>query len=165
MKTDLKIGILVGIVIVVILLVFFISRDRDQADRSVAPDRVVEVQPQPPAPGPLVEPAVASPEPPAERTEPEVILPARNEPPVELQPHPLPEPLPIEPQPEPVRLPRYHTVVEGDSLSNIAETYYGHEKFWPEIQKANRQRINNPNHLQVGWKLSIPYPEELTPKP
>jgi len=164
MKTDMKIGILAGIVIVVILLVFFVSQDRDQADRSVASDPV-EVQPQPPAPAPLVEPITASPEPQPESTQPEVILPARSEPPVELQPQPHPEPPPIKPQPEPIRQPRYHTVAEGDTLSNIAETYYGHEKFWPEIQKANRPRINNPNHLQLGWKLHIPYPDELTPKP
>jgi len=164
MKTDMKIGILAGIVIVAILLVFFVSRDSDQADRSIAPVPV-EVQPQPPAPAPVVEPVVTLPEPQPEATQPEVILPDRSEPVAELQPQPLPEPALVEPQLEPVRPPRYHTVAEGDTLSNIAETYYGHEKFWPEIQKANRQRINNPNHLQLGWKLRIPYPDEITTNP
>lgn len=168
MKTDMKIGILVGIVIVAILLIFFVQRgsNSDQPIVTVTvPSPPVQTQPpapKPEPPAPPVQPTVTvAPKP---QPKPEVILPVRTEP-VELQPQPTPQPAPIVPQPEPIRQPRYHTVADGDSLSTISQAYYGSGRFWTEIQKANRQRIRNPNHLQVGWKLRIPYPDEIASTP
>lgn len=167
MKTDMKIGILVGVVIVAILLIFFVQRDGSQSGQPIVTVPSVPAQPKPQPPAPTPEPEVTLPvQPPVEVTvepqpKPEVILPVRSEP-VERQP--LPTPIPT-PQPEPIRQPRYHTIVEGDSLSTISQTYYGSGRFWTEIQKANSQRIQNPNHLQVGWKLRIPYPDEIAKNP
>ena len=158
MKSDMKIGILVGVVIVVILLVFFVNRSYNRTDKPIVP-LPPPVQIDKPQAAEPAEPITAQPEP--EQPKPQVILPARTEP-LELQPPPPP---PIEPQPEPIRQPRYHTVIKGDTLSSISETYYGHGKFWTEIQKANHQRIRNPNHLQPGWKLRIPYPDEIDATP
>lgn len=166
MKTDMKIGILVGVVVVAVLVIFFVNRNNTQTDKPLAevPEVTAPIQPDPTPPPVETPPVAVEPEPIAEK--PEVIIPDREEP-VTLEPiieetaqPPFSEPIAI-PTPEPPRAPRYHTVAEGDSLSTISETYYGSGNFWPEIQKANSGRINNPNHLQVGWKLRIPYPDEI----
>lgn len=53
--------------------------------------------------------------------------------------------------------PRYYTVKKGDCLWNIAKAYYGSGSLYTKIYEANRDKISNPNLLQVGWKLLIPY--------
>jgi nucleoid-associated protein YgaU len=52
--------------------------------------------------------------------------------------------------------PRYHTVVEGDTLSKIAREYYGDSKRWPEILEANRTLLQSDRSLRFGVKLLIP---------
>lgn len=47
-----------------------------------------------------------------------------------------------------------HTVVRGDSLWKLAETYYGDGHFWKKIAKANHLR--RPNLLLIGKELTIP---------
>jgi vanadium chloroperoxidase len=49
-----------------------------------------------------------------------------------------------------------YTVVAGDTLSAIAEQFYGDPSLWPRIFEANRHRISNPNQISVGWVLRIP---------
>ena len=49
-----------------------------------------------------------------------------------------------------------YTVVAGDSLSKIAKRFYGDAARWKEIWNANREQIDNPDLIQVGWKLRIP---------
>ena len=51
---------------------------------------------------------------------------------------------------------QYHVVVKGDTLSKIAEQYYGDEMLYKKIFEANRERIKDPNLIQIGWKLRIP---------
>jgi LysM repeat protein len=52
---------------------------------------------------------------------------------------------------------RYYTVRKGDTLSDIAEKYYGHgtESYWEKIAKANH--LSNPNKIYPGERLLIPY--------
>lgn len=50
-------------------------------------------------------------------------------------------------------LPTTHTVAQGESLSSIAEKYYGYDD-WREIARENN--INDPNKLVAGQKLTIP---------
>lgn len=50
----------------------------------------------------------------------------------------------------------YYTVRSGDTLSAIAGNLMGDASRWREIYDANRNRIRNPNMLQVGWVLRIP---------
>ena len=54
--------------------------------------------------------------------------------------------------------PAYETyvVVSGDSLSKIAKRFYGKASLWPKIHEANRDVIENPDLIQVGWTLKIP---------
>lgn len=49
-----------------------------------------------------------------------------------------------------------YTVVGGDSLSKIAKKFYGNGNKWREIFEANRDRISNPDLIQVGQVLKIP---------
>ncbi len=49
---------------------------------------------------------------------------------------------------------KYHTVVKGDTLWDIAKKYYGDGNRYPEIVRANN--IANPNIISVGQKLLIP---------
>jgi LysM repeat protein len=51
---------------------------------------------------------------------------------------------------------RSYTVRSGDSLSKIADGYYGHAADWEWIYEANRSKISNPNDIYVGERLTIP---------
>ena len=51
-----------------------------------------------------------------------------------------------------------YTVVKGDTLSAIAEKFYGkgHGGRYQEIVKANTPPVKNPDMIQPGWVLRIP---------
>jgi nucleoid-associated protein YgaU len=45
----------------------------------------------------------------------------------------------------------------GDNLTTIAEQFYGDGTLWRRIYEANKKVIGeNPDHIQVGWTLTIP---------
>ena len=52
---------------------------------------------------------------------------------------------------------RTYTVRSGDTLSKIAEGYYGNPADWTWIYDANKSAIANPNEIYVGESLTIPY--------
>lgn len=56
----------------------------------------------------------------------------------------------------PVESMKTYTVVGGDSLSKIAQKFYGHANRWREIFEANRDQISNPDLIKVGQVLKIP---------
>lgn len=47
------------------------------------------------------------------------------------------------------------TVVRGDTLSELAQEHLGKASRWPRIAHANAI-ITDPDHIEVGWKLTIP---------
>ncbi len=49
-----------------------------------------------------------------------------------------------------------YTVAKGDSLSKIARKFYGNANEWRVIFEANRERISNPDLIQIGQVLKIP---------
>ena len=49
-----------------------------------------------------------------------------------------------------------NTVKAGDSLSKIAKKKYGNANLWKLIHEANKDRIKNPDLIQIGWELKIP---------
>jgi uncharacterized protein YidB (DUF937 family) len=49
-----------------------------------------------------------------------------------------------------------YTVVSGDTLSKIAKHYYGNANEWPKIFDANRDKLSNPDKINVGQVLRIP---------
>jgi LysM domain len=67
-----------------------------------------------------------------------------------------PSPAPSPPPPGPAPAAKSHTVVHGDTLSNIAQKYYGNSALWTKIYAANKAVIgSNPNLLKPGQKLII----------
>lgn len=50
-----------------------------------------------------------------------------------------------------------YTIVSGDTLSKIAFRYYGDASLWKKIYEDNRDVIQNPHRIRVGWQIKI-YP-------
>jgi nucleoid-associated protein YgaU len=51
---------------------------------------------------------------------------------------------------------RTYVVKPGDTLSGIAKAVYGDWKNWQNIYEANKDKIKNPDVIQVGWELKLP---------
>ena len=49
-----------------------------------------------------------------------------------------------------------YTVVAGDTLTAIAEKFYGDGESWEPIYEANRDSMSSPSSLRVGQTLVIP---------
>jgi nucleoid-associated protein YgaU len=57
---------------------------------------------------------------------------------------------------EPEEEAQYHEVVKGDSLSKIAQHYYGDMMKYPVIFEANKPMLKDPNLIYPGQLLRIP---------
>lgn len=51
---------------------------------------------------------------------------------------------------------RSHTVVRGETLSEIAKQYYGKASKYPKIFEANRDQLDDPDRIKPGQVLKIP---------
>lgn len=51
---------------------------------------------------------------------------------------------------------RVHLVQRKDTLYGLARQYYSDASQWRKIYEANRERISDPNVINVGMKLIIP---------
>ena len=49
-----------------------------------------------------------------------------------------------------------YTVASGDTLSKIAQKYYGDPALYTKIFQANRDVLSDPNKIFPGQKLRIP---------
>ncbi len=49
-----------------------------------------------------------------------------------------------------------YKVRTGDTLSGIAERFYGSPAAWERIYRANRQTLKSPHRLPVGTRLTLP---------
>jgi uncharacterized protein YidB (DUF937 family)/LysM repeat protein len=58
--------------------------------------------------------------------------------------------------PAPEAQAKTYTVVSGDNLSKIAKHFYGNANDWPKIFDANRDKLSNPDLINVGQVLRIP---------
>lgn len=63
-----------------------------------------------------------------------------------------------------VKLQRYCVVKEKDpktgkrdTLSGISKRFYGTFDYWPIIFDANRDKIQNPDLIEPGWRLKVPF--------
>lgn len=70
-------------------------------------------------------------------------------------PKPAPAPAPA-PPPPPKPVERIHEVVAGESLSKIAQKYYGNGNKYMKIFEANKDILSNPDLIKPGQKLRIP---------
>ncbi|MEU6572557.1 LysM peptidoglycan-binding domain-containing protein [Streptomyces sp. NPDC046805] len=65
-----------------------------------------------------------------------------------------------------------YTVIEGDTLWDIAHTHLGDALKWPRIYALNKDRVQNdgawltdPDLIRPGWQLTIPVSRAATPTP
>lgn len=49
-----------------------------------------------------------------------------------------------------------YVVQKGDTLSKIANDYYGDARLYTKIFEANRDLLSDPNKIKPGQKLRIP---------
>lgn len=49
-----------------------------------------------------------------------------------------------------------YTVQAGDTLSKIAKEYYGDSGQYRAIFEANRDKLDDPDSIEVGQELKIP---------
>lgn len=56
-------------------------------------------------------------------------------------------------------------VKRGDTLSGLAEEHLGAAAKWPRIFRANKDRIKDPDAIDVGWQLVIPARAAAAPEP
>ncbi|HYB15638.1 MAG TPA: LysM peptidoglycan-binding domain-containing protein [Streptosporangiaceae bacterium] len=52
---------------------------------------------------------------------------------------------------------RTYTVRAGDTLSSIAQRFYGNPADWLWLYHVNESKIANPDDIYVGEKLQVPY--------
>ncbi len=57
---------------------------------------------------------------------------------------------------EKIKTTRFHIVRKEETLSAIAQQYYGDRNKWRKILEANKSIIKDPNKVQPGTKLIIP---------
>jgi nucleoid-associated protein YgaU len=66
----------------------------------------------------------------------------------------------VEPQAAPAgaerAAPRTYTVQPGDTLSKISKQFYGDANKYMQIFEANRDKLKDPDKIQVGQELVIP---------
>jgi len=51
---------------------------------------------------------------------------------------------------------QWHEVQKGETLSKIAQKYYGDPSLYTKIFEANKDSIKDPNLIRIGQKLRIP---------
>ena len=51
---------------------------------------------------------------------------------------------------------KIHTVQSGETLSSIAKEHYGDANEYMVIFEANKDKLSDPNSIQVGQELVIP---------
>lgn len=175
MPRDYKIGMIVGLILVVGAMIWAATRDglsmktrRAQTHQALlqrqTQDRATNTSI---APGTLAHPAQA-PEPPQTMpvTKGPASAPADSSPEAvtasataaSRSPAPSTEREAVLPQPErpKIKTTKFHIVRSGETLSGIAEQHYGTVRDMKKILQANRNVLKDPNKIRPGMKLIIP---------
>ena len=173
MNKDFKVGMVVGLAVVVVLgaLLFMRGRATPRASSAQTQNHLMRLQepnqtrPAYPAGGfqPYATDTTAPMGGPAVRTEPNT---APGQAPSGTA-YPPPSPIPYTPQVSqpvqaaaapstPTKPMRVHVVAEDETLSDIADHYYGSSDKWVKIHRANRSTIKDPDRIYPGMKLVIP---------
>ncbi len=180
MSSELKWGIMLGVIVAVAAVWYFVQDGKEDeplgleepsapvsspvvphdTTEVVKPEPAVIEQPQPkPAEVTTLTPSV-SPAPSA-NTDIIVAVPAPTTPSTPTPPVQETKPVAAETPASITQEPRYHIVKRGETLTEISELYYGEGRFWKVIRDANKTLITNENVVKEGWKLKIPYPGEV----
>lgn len=177
MGRDYKTGLISGLILAVIALIWVATRpslgpearalrSSQAAGRREAPERAVptpqkNLPPSVPStqgaegwlPGLSSAPATSPNVPVAQRPEStQGVSPAG--PPAARQPE-SPD-LTVYERPEKIKTTRFHIVRKDETLSAISQQYYGSPTKWRQILQANEQAIKDANRIQPGTKLIIP---------
>ena len=56
------------------------------------------------------------------------------------------------------KFPQAYVVQQSDTLSSLAQRFYGSSKAWRKIYQANSAKLPNPDRLSAGMELTIPAP-------
>ncbi len=153
MQKDLKIGMLLGVVLIAVAALWLATRPSlSTKARMLQADSTQSAQIQnPPAPykpqaKQQVLPGAHRPAEPAPDTQPEkTIAPDFSAP---EQTHTT--------ESNAVPTVKIHIVEKGQTLSSIAYKYYGSADKWQKIFDANRSRLKDANTLVPGMRLTIP---------
>jgi nucleoid-associated protein YgaU len=62
----------------------------------------------------------------------------------------------ITPLPRRPDRPVEYTIKAGDTLTHLADRFYGTASKWTKIYEANRDAIKNPDYIYIGQKITIP---------
>jgi LysM repeat protein len=62
----------------------------------------------------------------------------------------------ITPLPRSPDRPVEYTIKAGDTLTHLADRFYGTASKWSKIYEANRDAIKNPDYIYIGQKITIP---------
>jgi len=146
MHRDYKTGLVVGLVLAVIALIWVATRPGLSPEARMM--RSAKATSQNPGPGAATpEPAVDSGR--ADSPQPEVSnpQPAPPGPTQNLAAYELPEK---------IKTIRFHIVRKEETLSTISQQYYGTPNNWRKILDANKNTVKDANKIQPGTKLIIP---------
>ena len=136
MQKDLKIGLALGLVLVVSVLLWLATRP--SLSPTARMSRIPEAAPAQQSFEPADETNTAEDQPPSISPEPELPDTAKYE------------------QAEKIKTQKFHIILKGQTLSQISQKYYGSAGNWKKILDSNRDKIKDPNKLIPGTKLIIP---------
>jgi nucleoid-associated protein YgaU len=132
---DAKLGLVIGVGLVIAVAVIFFRKDLVTAQPASDNPAGAAINPavSPPAATPVPEPAA------------EPVRPARGKAVTRSSEGDAPEPAV-----------RRHTVQEGETLFTLAQRYYGDGDRFVDLYRANRGVLKSPDALEPGTVLTIP---------
>lgn len=161
--TPLKTGIAAAcFVAVAILIAWEVSTAPRKAEPAPAAPPPAALVTLPPPPVIVTPPLVAPPKPDSAVLCPDIAAPAKEkdqkaagaaEAAKPADAHPKTD---AAPTPAPQAEQKMYTVVQGDSLYGISTKVYGTPRHYARIYELNRDRIKDPNTLQIGINLRLP---------
>lgn len=161
MQKDMKIGMILGVVLVGVIGVYIATLPSLSLESRMRKKNGLGPEPNQPRQQDVVEdpPRMTAFEP--EQLQPESKMDEGNE---VLEVEQVVETAPAETnvQPEPqyveqeYKVQKFYIIRKGDTLSKISRKYYGTPDQWYRIHQANKDVLPNPDKLKRGMKLIIP---------
>lgn len=163
MHRDFKIGLIVGLVLLVVAMVWIGTHDSFSPQAKLAreqeislPESSTSSQVAPPSTRVPPDPFAEQKRLPVERDTPIVTKPIFTAPLPEMERQADITVTPIAPpEKEPPEL-RYHQVEAGQTLSTISKIHYGTTAHWKRILEANSHIISDAHMIRPGMRLVIP---------